>query len=50
MRGFQNGLIFKIWPSGSGDIQILVLQKTGFFRQDLGNLPIYLKWHQKEDF
>ena len=30
MRGFQNGLIFKIWPSSSGDILILVLQKMGF--------------------
>ena len=35
MRGFQNGLIFKILPSGSRDILILVLQKKGFFSQDL---------------
>ena len=35
MRGFHNGLIFKIWPSGSGDIRILVLQKIGFVRQNL---------------
>ena len=34
MRGFQNGLIFKIWLSGSGDIWILVLQKKNMFFLD----------------
>ena len=39
MRGFQNGLIFKIWPSGSGDIWILVIQETWLFYTRLrGNL------------
>ena len=34
MTEFQNGLIFKVWQGDSGDIWMLVLQKTGFFRQD----------------
>ena len=30
MRGFQNGLTFKIWTSSSRDIHIFMLQKGGF--------------------
>ena len=49
MRGFQNGITFWIWTSGSRDIHILVLQKRWFCGQDLkGNF--ILRIAQKTNF
>ena len=46
-RGYQDGPFFRFAQAVL--ISILLLKKTGPFRQDLGRLT-YLKWHPKKIF